>query len=389
MRKRGHVIFLIHGIRTQGEWATRAAKILESDPTIRVRPIRYEFLDVIRFLIPLSRFRNTAVRRVTRLIRDELSRKPNALSIIAHSFGSYIIGKILENETDIKFHRLILCGSIIPDNFSWGRFGHRLHSDSEDSWQVINECGMQDIWPVIAKSITWGYGSSGRFGFGHPRVKDRFYNIGHSGFFDEEFVRKRWLPYFVSGEITPSVLNRPTTPWWLSILTVFKIRYLALSIILFAFWITISEQTYIQKRSTLTNSDRNHTKTKNKDESILLRSQKIKVLANNESWTSSKITLTKGQHIRITASGFARNDPNPFFKDLPPDGYGRPDPSSHVPAPGMNKLSLAGKIGSTFFNVGDSYNGPSPDNGILFFIYNDSIGGFGNNSGEFEVTIEY
>lgn len=232
LKKRRHVIFLIHGIRTQGEWTTRAAEVLESDPTIRVRPISYEFFDLIRFLVPLDRFRNKAVSRVTRLIRDELTRNPDALSVIAHSFGSYIIGKILENEPDIKFHRLLFCGSILRDDFDWGRVGHRLHSESDDSWQVVNECGMQDIWPVMAKSVTWGYGSSGRFGFGHPRVKDRFYNVGHSGFFDEEFVRKRWLPYFVDGEIVQGVLDRPTTPWWVSVLTVAKIRYLVLLVIL-------------------------------------------------------------------------------------------------------------------------------------------------------------
>jgi pimeloyl-ACP methyl ester carboxylesterase len=185
-----HIVFLLHGIRAQGEWAQRAASVLESDPTIRARPIRYEFFDVLRFLLPIPQFREKPVKRIARLLRDELSRKPGRISIVAHSFGSYIVLRLLEREPDIHIHRLLLCGSIIPDSFDWGRHGHRLDADRDGDWQVVNDCGMKDVWPVLAKSITWGYGSSGRFGFGHPRVKDRFFDVGHSGFFGESFIRE-------------------------------------------------------------------------------------------------------------------------------------------------------------------------------------------------------
>ncbi len=229
-----HIVFLLHGIRTQGEWAQRTASILESNPQIRARPIRYEFFDVLRFLIPLSIFRERPVRRISRLIRDELSRQPTALSVVAHSFGTFVVAKLLEKEPDIRFHRLIFCGSIVPDTFDWERYGHRLGADCEGDWQVLNDCGMQDLWPVLAKSITWGYGSSGRFGFGHPRVKDRFFNTGHSGFFSQDFVRTYWLPYLSDGVIVQGVLDRSTNPWWVSLLTVFKLRYIAALLIVLA-----------------------------------------------------------------------------------------------------------------------------------------------------------
>jgi hypothetical protein len=227
-----HIVFLLHGIRTQGEWEQRTASVLESDPLIRARPIRYEFLDVVRFLLPISAFRQGPVRRIVRLIRDELSREPTHLSIVAHSFGTFVVAKILEQESDIRFHRLIFCGSIVQDTFDWGRYGHRLGVDRDGDWQVVNDCGMRDIWPVLAMSITWGYGSSGRFGFGHPRVKDRFFNTSHSGFFAEEAVRNYWLPYLSRGEITSGVLDRPTNPWLVSMLTVFKIRNLVILLLI-------------------------------------------------------------------------------------------------------------------------------------------------------------
>lgn len=97
---------------------------------------------------------------------------------------------------------------------------------SGQGWQVINDCGYRDIWPVLAQTITWGYGSSGRFGFGHGRVKDRFHGTGHSGFLEPDFVEKYWVPYFSKDEIVNGESSRPTTSLLLSIATVFKVRYL-------------------------------------------------------------------------------------------------------------------------------------------------------------------
>ena len=228
-----NAVSLIHGIRDHAEYAQRVASVLESDPHIRVRPISYEYFDVVRFLLPFSSFRRKPVERITRLLRAELATRPDTISIIAHSFGTYIIAKILSNyEPGIIFHRLILCGSIIPDDFDWARHVHQLSLYESGGWFGINDCGMKDIWPVLAKSVTWGYGSSGRFGFGHPHVKDRFFDIGHSDFFKAEFVKDYWLPYLSNGTIVEGVLDRAPNSWWVSALTVVKLPYAALGLLL-------------------------------------------------------------------------------------------------------------------------------------------------------------
>jgi Flp pilus assembly protein TadD len=252
MTTRKHVVLLIHGIRTQGEWAQRTVAAIESDPPIHVVPLRYEFFDVLRFLLPFARFRDRPVHRITALIRDELSGDPESLSVIAHSFGTFIVAKILEREPDIRFHRVILCGSIIPDDFKWAFYAHRLSSDASDHWHVVNDCGMRDIWPVFAKSITWGYGSSGRFGFGHPRVMDRFFDLSHSEYFDDAFIRQYWLPYLTKGTINKSPSERRVNPWWLSALTVFKLRNLLAGALLIGS-VTIGIYVYWQRVGPATN----------------------------------------------------------------------------------------------------------------------------------------
>jgi hypothetical protein len=219
-------VFLVHGIRTQAEWQQTASHVLEQDSSIRVVATRYEFFDLGRFLLPIPWLRKRPVARLVRLLRDEHSNpRTSRISVIAHSFGTWAVCKVLETEPDIKFDRLIFCGSVVPDSFEWERYGHRLAQAQDSSWQVVNDCGHLDVWPVFAQSLTWGYGSSGRFGFGHNRVKDRFHRARHSEFFSESFVRHFWLPFLSSGTVVNGLSELPPTSWLLSLLTVAKLKY--------------------------------------------------------------------------------------------------------------------------------------------------------------------
>ena len=128
------VVLLIHGIRTHATWQEMVADNLE-EPDITVIPLRYGYLDVLRFWFPLFT-RERAIRRVLRDIRYARDRYPDSyLSIIAHSFGTYAIGKILQDNPDIHIYRLILCGSILNADFRWDQLRNQIEGG------VINECG--------------------------------------------------------------------------------------------------------------------------------------------------------------------------------------------------------------------------------------------------------
>lgn len=215
-----HVVLLVHGIRTQAEWQQAVVEALQADTGIEVIPTRYEYFDALRFLLPFRLTRARPIERIATLVRDVLAREPRPrLSVLAHSFGTYIIGQILREDGDIKLHRLALFGSILPDDYPWELVSGRVE-------QVVNDCGFRDRWPVLAKTVTWGYGSSGAFGFGHPRVRDRFHDLGHSGALSGEFARRYWRPFFAAGKLEKGSSDRSTTPWWLSMLTVVQVKYL-------------------------------------------------------------------------------------------------------------------------------------------------------------------
>ena len=216
------VVALVHGIRTNGAWQEKARHALQKEGEISVVPLGLEFLDVLRFLGP---FREQPISRVERKLRDLPRLYPNHdLVIIAHSFGTYIVSKILKRAPDIRVSRLLLCGSIIPSNFSWDSLPH-------EQLRCVNDVGTKDIWPVFARVASFGYGCSGSFGFKDPRVHDRYFDYGHSDFFANDHYLQFWRPFVWHGEIasSPWDLERPTSPWWLSVLGSFPFIKLVLA----------------------------------------------------------------------------------------------------------------------------------------------------------------
>jgi pimeloyl-ACP methyl ester carboxylesterase len=152
------------------------------------------------------------------------------LSVIAHSFGTYAIGRILRENPDIRLRRLILCGCILPSDFRWDQIRDRVEEE------IINDCGTRDLWPVLAESTTFGYGPSGRFGFGTPGVRDRYHDFGHGGFFQSAFVSKFWSPWFRSGKLEQSALPPPSGVAW-HILSVIQIKWVFLCLL--SIWIIV------------------------------------------------------------------------------------------------------------------------------------------------------
>jgi hypothetical protein len=195
-------VLLIHGIRTRAWWQTALAQWLRDrlPPGSGVYPIKYGYFDTIRLLLPLL-FRRRPMTWVEQQLRLAFDRHPGARRyVVAHSFGTYLIGQILDENVDIELDALVLCGSILPSDFRWDRISSRVPL-------IVNECGVADVWPLLAKSVTWGYGPSGVHGFGASAVVDRHHELSHSGFLNTGFCEEYWWPLLASGRVAPGRWN--------------------------------------------------------------------------------------------------------------------------------------------------------------------------------------
>jgi len=218
--RRKQIVLLIHGIRTRAWWQGEVKALIEADTGATVIPLKYGYFDVFRFWCPLGICRQGPIARLHRELRDAIREfAGHDVSVIAHSYGTYALSRILMEHSDIALRRIILCGSIIPNTFSWSRIATQIR-DQPMRDAVLNECGTKDIWPVLAASLTWGYGTSSTHGFGSVEVRDRIHAMPHGGYFDRAFVRKFWLPFLARGQIVASSVERAgtATPWWFSVL---------------------------------------------------------------------------------------------------------------------------------------------------------------------------
>jgi hypothetical protein len=218
------VVLLVHGIRDIARWQTAIASTLR-EAGFEVELTNYGRMNLIEFLLPIPFFRNRAIDAVWTQIRSAAMLHPGAdISIVAHSFGTYIVSSILRREFDLSLRRIIFCSSVVHYDFPFEQINRRFDAP------ILNDVGTVDPWPALAESVTAGYGSAGTYGFRRPGIRDRFHNkAGHGYFLNAEFCRRYWLPFLLDGTVAEASNRDPENPpLWVSIISIFKIKYIIL-----------------------------------------------------------------------------------------------------------------------------------------------------------------
>jgi pimeloyl-ACP methyl ester carboxylesterase len=185
----------VHGIRTHARWQRVLGEIL-NDNNIRHRSYDLGHYGVHKFLFNSSRekkvdefydfYSRVVQEKRTLLDPEDYSKRP---SIVAHSFGSYIVGYCMLKYEEVKFDKIILCGSILPVDFDW----FTLFSRDQVNF-VRNDYGIRDFWTRIVGRIVLGTGKSGCDGFGFVSTifsEERFDYFHHSDYFHRNHMRKQ------------------------------------------------------------------------------------------------------------------------------------------------------------------------------------------------------
>jgi serine/threonine protein kinase len=188
------VVVALHGIRTHASWQ-RAFSEVGTRAGFEVHLDRWNFgyFSIVRFLWPTARL--ARVRWFRRTYEDEF-RNPTGViappSIVAHSFGTYILGNALLRYPYLRVEKVLLCGSILPTDFPWNELIERGQVQS-----VRNEFGTQDVWTRVVKYVVPRTGPSGLYGFREvgPRMEQERFDFAHSEYFERGHMANSWLPF--------------------------------------------------------------------------------------------------------------------------------------------------------------------------------------------------
>lgn len=225
-------IVVIHGIRDHGFWQNFVKEELSRNG-FQVALAEYGWFNILEFISPIPYFQTRAVERVVAQIRQvKKLHGCDRISILAHSFGSYIVAEMMMTHPDIAVDRVVFCGCIVPSDHLFVRhIGHRIDAT------IVNDVGSRDVWPALARTV--GYGWTGTFGFRTPAVIDRWHKgFKHSTFFKEKgFVGKYWVPFFKSGQVVTdeSLTLKDEPSWWISLLSKLNLYVVVAAAVLVAF----------------------------------------------------------------------------------------------------------------------------------------------------------
>jgi pimeloyl-ACP methyl ester carboxylesterase len=193
--KRG-VLVTIHGIRTHARWNNDVARFASREGwTVAPFVYGYRFASILIQRNERVKVINEFREWLDRLVLEE---QTDAVSVVAHSLGTHIVGSYLFG-FDVPPHRLngvILTGSILPRDLDW-------ESKSDVLGKVLHERAPNDKWARRMNLFNKFerdplFGDSGAVGFSQlgTMVDERTCPIfDHNNAFGRDVIRGRWIPF--------------------------------------------------------------------------------------------------------------------------------------------------------------------------------------------------
>ncbi len=190
------VVLSIHGIRTTADWQRKLNDVLIQHSYRHVL-LGFGFFGAIFLLMPWSRARK--VEWFREVYSEMFTTAEHLPSVIAHSFGSYIVTKAMLKDENIRFDRMIICGSIISRKYPWSK----VLIQRKQASKVLHEASGRDLWARLVEWVVFDAGSSGVSGFddlANGRVAELIHERHqHSDYFNRINFERRWVP-FLRGE---------------------------------------------------------------------------------------------------------------------------------------------------------------------------------------------
>lgn len=195
------VLVSIPGILSNAAWNAEISPIASSQNWV-FAPFLYCDINSPDLLVNGKKAK-VVLERFREWIYDIQRRYPYSISIIAHSFGTYILASYISGFDEflpIRLNSIILTGSIINSDFDWER--HR----GVKIARVLNEIAPNDQWVKHMPKLEWIhadplYGNSGLVGFKKQcEIVLQMSNdiFDHNNVIKRDVIERHWMPFLMA-----------------------------------------------------------------------------------------------------------------------------------------------------------------------------------------------
>lgn len=199
--KRG-IIVSIHGLLSQAEWNNEIAPIASAEDWIFAP---YTYKTNKPDLLFSANKRSKVVDDFREWIYDLQQRFEGDISIIAHSFGTYIVGAYLEGFDNgecppVTFNSIILTGSILNKNFDWEKYRGLsvgcVYNTIAPNDEFVKFMPSTDLKKYIGMSNAFGQAGIEGFETTSSMLTQMEYNIlNHTNSIKRDIIETKWMPY--------------------------------------------------------------------------------------------------------------------------------------------------------------------------------------------------
>jgi pimeloyl-ACP methyl ester carboxylesterase len=105
---------------------------------------------------------NRAYRQASDFARADSQQRTH---LIAHSLGTYLMGRALKSRPDVHVGRVVFVGCVLPRSFPWSALPTMTGDPPYRYLQVRNELGRKDVVVRLAWAMSWAIRGLGRAGF--------------------------------------------------------------------------------------------------------------------------------------------------------------------------------------------------------------------------------
>jgi hypothetical protein len=202
LKEKKGIIVSVHGLYSQGEWNNEIAPIVSGDDWV-FAPYTYETNKPDLLFRPGKR--SKVVDDFREWIYDLQGRFEGDISIIAHSFGTYIIGAYLEGFDNgecppVTFNSVILTGSILNKSFDWEKYRGlsigSVYNTIAPNDEFVKFMPNSELKKYVGMSNAFGKAGIEGFESKSSMLHQSSYNIlSHTNSIKRDIIETKWMPY--------------------------------------------------------------------------------------------------------------------------------------------------------------------------------------------------